>query len=139
MSGLAARQEALVAALVAGGDVPAGFDPARVAAARAALLRKRVGEVARVWPLLAASLAARWPTDFAAWAEGRPPHGPLRDGWDFARRLGPDLPWAAVVELRDREAAWAYDGRSAPRRRPWPVRLIQRHRWRPPPRPAATR
>ena len=42
-AGLAARQEELVAALVAGGPVPSGFDPGRLAVARRALLRKRAG------------------------------------------------------------------------------------------------
>ena len=53
---LAARQAALVAALVAGAPDPPGFDPARLAAARRALLRKRAGEAAKHWPVLAASL-----------------------------------------------------------------------------------
>ena len=47
---LAARQAALVAALVAGAPDPPGFDPARLAAARRALLRKRAGEAAKHWP-----------------------------------------------------------------------------------------
>ena len=66
MSGdLAERQAALVAALVAGGPAPAGFDPAALAAAGAALLRKRAGEVARHWPLLAAGLGPQWSATFA--------------------------------------------------------------------------
>jgi hypothetical protein len=82
---LAARQAALVAALVAGGELPAGFDLTLVAAARRALLVKRAGEVAKAWPLLAASLGADWPECFIEWAESRPPRGPRRDGRDFAR------------------------------------------------------
>jgi hypothetical protein len=116
MNDLASRQAALVAALVAGAPVPPGLDPRLVEAARVALLRKRAGEVARHWPLLAASLGARWTTGFAAWASGRPSNGSLRDGWDFARAHSP-LSGAAAEELREREAAWAYDGTSAPRRR----------------------
>ncbi|MFC5945892.1 hypothetical protein ACFPZ4_31085, partial [Micromonospora harpali] len=46
---LAARQAELVAALVAGGPLPAGFAPTPVDAARRALLRKRAGDVARHW------------------------------------------------------------------------------------------
>ena len=59
---LAERQAALVAALVAGAPDPPGFDPARLAAARRALLRKRAGEAAKHWPVLAASLGPRWST-----------------------------------------------------------------------------
>jgi len=53
-AGLAARQ----AELVAGGPVPSGFDPGRLAVARRAMLRKRAGEAAAAWPLLAASLGS---------------------------------------------------------------------------------
>ena len=113
---LAERQAALVAALVSGGPVPAGFDERLVGIARAALLRKRAGEVARHWPMLAAAYGPAWPATFAAWAGGRPSNGSLRDGWDFARSR-PDLAGPARDELREREAMWAYDGRSAPRRR----------------------
>jgi hypothetical protein len=116
VSDLGSRQAALVAALVAGGPVPPGFDPRLVEVARVALLRKRAGEVARHWPLLAASLGPRWVPEFAAWAAGRPSNGSLRDGWDFARSRA-TLAGVAADELREREAAWAYDGGSAPRRR----------------------
>ncbi|MDG4811333.1 hypothetical protein O7634_31650 [Micromonospora sp. WMMD1120] len=121
--GLAARQAALVAALVAGGAPPPGFAPAHLAATRAALLRKRAGEVARHWPLLAASLGARWSTTFADWAAGRPPGGSLRDGWDLARALHERraLPPAAAEELALREARQRYDGLRAPRPRRLPA------------------
>jgi hypothetical protein len=113
------RQAALVAALVAGAPVPAGFDTGLVAAARAALRRKRAAEVARHWPLLAGALADRWPGEFLDWCRDRPPAGALRDGWDFARGLAvaDRLPARARVELAGREVAWRYDGRGAPRRR----------------------
>jgi hypothetical protein len=111
---LAQRQAALVAALVAGQAVPAGFDRALVGAARAALLRKRSGEVASAWPLIAAAYGERWHATFSAWAAGRPPLGALRDGWEFARAAD-DLPEPAMEELRDRERRLSYDGRSAPR------------------------
>jgi hypothetical protein len=123
MTDLAARQAALVAALVAGAPPPPGFDPTRVRAAAAALLRKRAGEVAAAWPLLRTEWGADWPATFTAWALGRPPVGALRDGWDFAReaaatgRLGP----LAASELAERDVRWRYDGHSAPRRRRWPA------------------
>jgi hypothetical protein len=116
---LAARQAELVAALVAGAPMPAGFDAARLDATRRALLRKRAGEAAKAWPSLAASLGADWPVVFAAHHAGREPAGALRDGWDVARHLqgrGALAPGAAV-ELAEREAAYRYDGRSAPRAR----------------------
>ncbi|WP_432987531.1 hypothetical protein [Dactylosporangium sp. CA-233914] len=125
---LAARQQALVAALVAGGELPAGFDPAAVRATKSALRRKRAGEVARTWPFLAASYGPDWPGVFAAWAEDRPPNGSLRDGWDFARARGGALPALAREELREREAEYTYDGSCAPvpRRRGLLSRLRRR-------------
>ncbi|MEV0719519.1 hypothetical protein [Asanoa sp. NPDC050611] len=110
--GLAERQAALVAALTAGAPVPAGFDPRLVGVARQALLRKRAGEVARTWPMLAAAYGESWRETFAAWAAARPTNGSLRDGWDLARSAS--LSGAAAAELAGREAAWRYDGRSAP-------------------------
>lgn len=120
---LAARQAALVAALVSGGQVPDGVDAGQLAIARRALLGKRAGEVASVWPLLAASVGRSWAVSFATWAAGRPPSGSLRDGWDLARdlatagRLAPH----AQEELAERELSWRYDGRTAPKRRRLPA------------------
>ncbi|GAA1517019.1 hypothetical protein GCM10009827_034830 [Dactylosporangium maewongense] len=112
---LADRQRALVDALVAGGAVPPGFDAAGVRAAAVALRRKRAGEVARTWPFLAASYGDRWHRAFAEWASGRPPQGSLRDGWDFARCADPaTLTPLARDELAGREAAFRYDGATAP-------------------------
>ncbi|MET8091187.1 hypothetical protein [Micromonospora sp. NPDC005220] len=122
-AGLAERQAELVAALVAGGEPPAGFAPGPLAATRAALLRKRAGEVARHWPLLAAGLGAGWSTTFADWAARRPTAGSLRDGWDLARELHDRqaLPPAAAEELAVRKARLRYDGRRAPRPRRAPA------------------
>ncbi|WP_341716740.1 hypothetical protein QQG74_22520 [Micromonospora sp. FIMYZ51] len=119
--GLAERQAQLVAALVAGGPLPAGFAPAPLAAARAALLRKRAGEVARHWPLLAAGLGPRWSATFAEWAADRPTRGGLRDGWDLARTLRDrgTLPALGARELATREAHFRYDGTNPPRHRRW--------------------
>ncbi|MEJ8281539.1 hypothetical protein [Pseudonocardia spirodelae] len=117
---LARRQAALVAALVAGGATPAGFDPQRLAATRRALLRKRAGLVAAAWPLLAAGAGPAWQELFDARFAGVAPYGAEREGWDLARelaaagRLGP----GALRELAAREAASRYDGRTAPRPRP---------------------
>ncbi|WP_206664139.1 hypothetical protein [Thermomonospora catenispora] len=121
---LAAAQEALVAALVAGGPVPSGFDPDLLGAASRALLSKRAGEVARAWPALAASFGPRWGERFARWAEGRPPRGPWRDGWDFARAHRDALDPAAARELALAEARWRYDGNGEPRPRRFALRRI---------------
>ncbi|MEU4569513.1 hypothetical protein [Micromonospora sp. NPDC023956] len=120
---LAARQAALVAALVAGAEPPPGFDTHRLGAARVALLRKRAGEVARHWPLLAAGLGDAWPGTFAGWAATRPTRGGLRDGWDLARALRAEggLPRLAARELAVREATRRYDGEQPPRPRRLPA------------------
>ncbi|GID31875.1 hypothetical protein [Paractinoplanes brasiliensis] len=120
---LAEQQAALVGALTAGKPVPAGIDGARFEAARVALLRKRAGEVARQWPMLAAGFGERWKREFAGWAATRPTQGSLRDGWDMARELAGRglLPSVAAVELAEREAAWRYDGSSTPASRRGPA------------------
>ncbi|MCO8276356.1 hypothetical protein M1L60_37830 [Actinoplanes sp. TRM 88003] len=122
-SGLAARQAALVEALTAGRPVPEGIDGFRFEAARLALLRKRAGEVARQWPMLAAAFGDRWKREFSSWAAVRPTEGSLRDGWDLARDLTRRgaLPPAAAAELAQREAAWHYDSTAAPRSRRGPA------------------
>jgi len=122
-AGLAARQAALVDALVAGGPVPAGFDPRALAAARRALLRKRAGEADAAWPLLAASLGPDWAATFAASVAGRAPAGALRDGWDLARATAAagGLDPLAAAELAEREVRWRYDGAAPPRRRRRPA------------------
>jgi hypothetical protein len=120
---LAHRQAELVAALVAGGVAPDGFDQARVRATEEALLRKRAGEVGNRWPTLRSDFGPQWSATFAQWARGRSPQGSLRDGWDFARclaaegQLGPAAAWDLAVA----EATYVYDGASAPRRRLLPA------------------
>ena len=85
----------------------------RLAVARRALVRKRAGEVAAVWPLLAASLGPRWHDIVAAYVAGRAPAGALRDGWLLARDLDRcgGLSDAAAVELAEREVTLHHDGR----------------------------
>jgi hypothetical protein len=104
---LAARQAALVDALVAGGPVPAGFDPDHLAGARRALVRKRAGAAAAQWPLLAASLGPDWPAVFAASVAARPPTTAFDDGWELARALHGrgELGDSAAVELAEREVS----------------------------------
>nr|WP_296071228.1 hypothetical protein [uncultured Actinoplanes sp.] len=113
---LATRQARLVEALTSQNPVPEGFDTVRFEAARAALLRKRAGEVSRQWPMLAAGFGDAWKRTFARWAATRPTRGSLRDGWDLARDLlaRDALPRVAAAELAAREATMRYDGVSAP-------------------------
>lgn len=122
------RQEALVAALVAGAPSPPGFDPDRLSAAREALLRKRSAEVAAMWPALRQHYGLRWTDEFRAFALTRPTQGALRDGWDLARLathngelrgdgLRGDGLRSAAAELAGREAVWRYDGHNPPVRR----------------------
>lgn len=89
---LAAGQAALLAALVAAGPDPEGFDHGALDATRRALLDKRRADVARRWPALAAE--PDFATLFVAWASGRPPEGSHADGQAFAlahrARLGLD-------------------------------------------------
>lgn len=120
---LATRQRELVAALLTGAPIPAGLDRARFAAAERALRGKRATEVARTWPLLAASQGETFRTLFMRWAQARPPLGALRDGWDFARQLagGGRLPELATNELAARDVRNHYDGHHEPRRRRLPA------------------
>ncbi|ODT95496.1 MAG: hypothetical protein ABS81_31650 [Pseudonocardia sp. SCN 72-86] len=120
---LAAAQAALVDSLVAGAAGPPGFDVVRLATVRRALLRKRAGEIARIWPLLAAVHGPSWAGVVAEHLDGVAPGGSLRDGWDVARalRAAGTLPASAAEELASREVAWRYDGTSAPARRRLPA------------------
>ncbi|SDE92926.1 hypothetical protein [Pseudonocardia oroxyli] len=120
MSGdLAARQAALVAALVDGAADPAGMDAARLHATRTALLRKRSGLAAREWPLLAAGLGADWTAFAVAELAGRPVADGLRDGWVLARAARDRglLTDGAARELAARERAYRFDGVRPPRPR----------------------
>ena len=104
---LGAAQRDLVAALVAGAPAPPGFAADRVAATADALLRKRVREIAAVWPALAVALGARFADQVAGTLGGRPPAGALTDGWLVARELAAAgrLPPVARTELATVDAA----------------------------------
>ncbi len=94
---LAARQAELVAALVAGGPAPAGFDSGRLTATRCVLIDKRRAAVAAAWPALAG--LPGFAAHFAASAAGRPPAGRYADGLAFARSIHADLDEEARAEL----------------------------------------
>ncbi|GAA3424779.1 hypothetical protein GCM10018953_19620 [Streptosporangium nondiastaticum] len=87
---LARAQAELLAALVAGGEPPRGFDEGRLRIQAASLVSKRRGVVARIRPDLVALLgAAGFAAEFDAYARGRPkpPGGSRADARDFAERL----------------------------------------------------
>ncbi|HJV99889.1 MAG TPA: hypothetical protein VJ617_12445 [Arthrobacter sp.] len=92
---LAARQQELVAALVADGAVPDGFDPARVAAVRLGLARKRLGGLGQHFPALAAAVRS----DPALWE--------LYFGWHIAHPPGPMAGYfadgAGLIDFLDQE------------------------------------
>jgi hypothetical protein len=86
---LGAAQEALLAALVAGGEAPAGFDPERLRIQSASLVSKRRGVVARLRPDAASAAGDALAAEFAAYARSRerPPPGYRADADDFAAWL----------------------------------------------------
>ncbi|MGV9596245.1 hypothetical protein ACWDR1_06210 [Streptosporangium sandarakinum] len=87
---LARAQAELLAALVAGGEPPPGFDEGRLRIQAASLVSKRRGVVARIRPDLVALLgAAGFAAEFDAYARNRPkpPGGSRADARDFAERL----------------------------------------------------
>lgn len=85
---LAARQAALVRALVAGEPVPPGFDVCAVRAAADAVLRKRAREVAARYPGLEHAAGPDFTARYVAWARTRPKRGTAADARGFARDAG---------------------------------------------------
>jgi hypothetical protein len=89
---LAARQEALLSALVAGASPPAGVDAERVTVQAEALIAKRRRVAQRAWPELAAALGEGFATAFDEYARATPRRteatGRARsDAVDFALHL----------------------------------------------------
>lgn len=85
-AGLARRQHALLAALVAGGPVPAGFDPRQVRAQAIGLAAKRRDTVARVCPELPRVVGPSFGPLFLRYAQQHPQSGGYRaDARAFAR------------------------------------------------------
>ncbi|MBA3744999.1 hypothetical protein [Sporichthya sp.] len=70
---LAAAQEELVRALLAGGAAPPGFDAGRIQDQAHALLLKRRRGIERAAPEVPAALGEAFPTTFAEWASAHPP------------------------------------------------------------------
>ncbi|WP_328718721.1 DUF692 family protein [Streptomyces sp. NBC_00247] len=85
---LAGAQAGLLASLVAGAPVPAGFDAERLGVQSRALAAKRAGIVAKVAPELPEILGPGYRPAFLRYAEGRPPaSGYRRDALAFAEHL----------------------------------------------------
>lgn len=87
---LALGQAGLLAALVAGGATPEGFDADRVRAQARALVAKRRESALRAVPELASALGKRWPAEFTTWALVHPKPaegGTHADVHAFARHL----------------------------------------------------
>ena len=119
---LASAQTHLLAALVAGGPTPAGFDVDRVRVQSRALAAKRREAAVRAVPELATTLGARWPGEFMAWAmvHPKPAQGGTRaDAFAFAQHL-----WDA--DRLPRALGSAFVTRSPSRRR-W-LRTLRRNR-----------
>jgi hypothetical protein len=86
---LAEAQARVVAALVAGGDLPDGFDEQRMRAQAASLVAKRRSIVARIRPDAAIAAGPDLAAEFAAYARSRtaPPPNYRTDADDFAAWL----------------------------------------------------
>lgn len=125
---LARDQAALLAALVAGGPPPRGFDRARLDAQRRILLAKRAATVAGVAPGLPAALGEEFRGLFLAYARARPLTGGYHDdATAFADHLlAAGLPrdpgrrrrladWRAAPRTRFAAAVRALRPRAAPR------------------------
>ncbi|WP_020549423.1 hypothetical protein [Streptomyces scabrisporus] len=108
---LARQQSELLAALVAGGPTPAGFDPQRIRAQARALAAKRRDSALRAVPELASALGPRWPGEFMTWAlvHPKPADGGTRaDVHAFAAHLWERgaLPTALAEVFMPRESTW---------------------------------
>lgn len=133
---LARRQEELLAALVAGGPVPPGFDPAQVRAQSAGLAAKRRDTTAKVAPELPRLLGRQYRPLFLAYAGTHPQTGGYRaDARAFAEwalAFGPDAgpdgtgPDAGRLGAEQRRALEQWLRGPAPERPPGPLTRLRR-------------
>nr|WP_324604085.1 hypothetical protein [Streptomyces pyridomyceticus] len=120
---LARRQEELLAALVAGGPVPPGFDPAQVRAQSTGLAAKRRDTTAKVAPDLPRLLGARYGPLFLDYARTHPQTGGYRaDARSFAAWVLTDGGPPAADHRRALEQ-WLHP---APVRPPGPLARLRR-------------
>jgi hypothetical protein len=90
----AAKQAALLDALLGDGELPEGFVAAKADAASRSLRRKRLGAVRHAWPALTVALGPALDAHFDAFARttGPPRFGDgLTDGLAFVSSLAPDV------------------------------------------------
>ncbi|WP_026425914.1 hypothetical protein [Actinokineospora inagensis] len=100
---LAAAQGDLLRALLAGGEPPAGFDPAAVRVEAAALLAKRRRIVSQLAPEVAGELGSDFTALFNDYAAGNP----RRDGTRFREDAAAFAEWAvARGHLTPRRKRW---------------------------------
>ncbi|PJN21633.1 hypothetical protein CG736_32240 [Kitasatospora sp. CB02891] len=110
---LAARQEELLTALVAGGPAPAGFDPTHLHTQSEGLLAKRRETVGHLMPELPELLGPDFAPLFRRYAVGRPLTGGYRaDAHAFAAwalDAAPAAPWHPALHRLLHPAArrWA--------------------------------
>lgn len=119
-AGLAHRQAALVAALVDGGPVPEGFDPAQVRIQAEGLAAKRRDTVARVAPELAAILGEAYHPLFRRYAaQHRQTGGYRADARAFAEWA---LAHEAATPWRGALGQWLRPADERRPRRRWGIR-----------------
>jgi hypothetical protein len=100
--GYAAKQAALLEALLRGGEPQEGFAAAKADAASRSLRRKRTGALRHAWPALTIALGPRLDTHFDAFARttGPPAFGEgLTDGLAFVTSLAPTMQFGDDVRV----------------------------------------
>lgn len=124
---LAARQTELLTALVAGGPVPPGFDPAQVRAQATGLAAKRRDTAAKVAPELPHLLGAQYGPLFLAYARGNPQTGGYRaDARAFAEWALTGRPEPSEDQRRDLERWLRPASEDRSERRPGPLARLHR-------------
>ncbi len=124
---LAARQTELLTALVAGGPVPPGFDPAQVRAQATGLAAKRRDTAAKVVPDLPRLLGAQYGPLFLAYARGNPQTGGYRaDARAFAEWALTGRPEPSEDQRRDLERWLRPAPEDRSERRPGPLARLRR-------------
>ncbi|CAM5337682.1 putative protein OS=Kitasatospora aureofaciens OX=1894 GN=GCM10010502_35160 PE=4 SV=1 [Kitasatospora aureofaciens] len=123
---LARRQEELLAALVAGGPVPPGFDPGQVRAQSAGLAAKRRDATAKVAPDLPRLLGAQYGPLFLGYARTHPQTGGYRaDARAFAAWVLTDGGPAATGHRRALEQ-WLRQSGEGAEQPPGPLARMRR-------------
>lgn len=125
---LARAQHELMAALVGGGEIPPGFDQARVRAAAGSLHSKRYRSLEAAWPSLPAIIGAPFHALFHAFERDvtLPEYGgPLADGRAFIawlERAGEAVPVVARLNAVGIDLRFHFDDKGLrPRRWPFAV------------------